>query len=84
MDKTTSTLASYVAGLTYDQLTPAAIGAIKNRLIDSIGCAIGGYSSEPAAIARRARRGSERQASRPHTRHPAPRRPWRWRHSRTP
>ena len=53
MDKTTDTLAGFVAGLTYEQLTPAAIGAIKNRLIDSIGCAIGGYSSEPAAIARR-------------------------------
>ena len=53
MDNTTSTLAGFVAGLTYEQLTPAAIGAIKNRLIDSIGCAIGGYSSEPAAIARR-------------------------------
>ena len=53
MDKTTSTLASYVAGLTYEQLTPGAIGALKNRLIDSIACAIGGYSSEPASIARR-------------------------------
>ncbi len=53
MDKTTSTLASYVAGLTYEQLTPGAIGALKNRLMDSIGCAIGGYSSEPAGIARR-------------------------------
>ena len=53
MDKTTDTLATYIAGLTYEQLTPAAIGAIRNRLIDSIGCAVGGYPSEPAAIARR-------------------------------
>jgi len=53
MDKTTTTLANYVAGLTYDQLTPSAVGAIKKRLIDSIGCAIGGYKSEPAGIARR-------------------------------
>jgi len=35
MDKTTDTLATYIAGLTYEQLTPAAIGAIRNRLIDS-------------------------------------------------
>src|SRR5687768_6622108 len=53
MDKTTTTLANYVAGLTYDQLTPSAVGAIRNRLIDSLGCAIGGYQSEPAGIARR-------------------------------
>ena len=44
MDKTTETLAGFVAGLTYEQLTPGAVGAIKNRLIDSIGCAIGGFS----------------------------------------
>jgi 2-methylcitrate dehydratase len=53
MDKTTSTLASYVAGLTYEQLSAGAIRELKKRLIDSIACAIGGYSSEPAAIARR-------------------------------
>jgi 2-methylcitrate dehydratase len=53
MDKTTTTLANAIAGLQYEHLTPAAIGAIRNRLIDSIGCAIGGYKSEPAAIARR-------------------------------
>jgi 2-methylcitrate dehydratase len=53
MDKTTTTLANYIGGLTYDQLTPGAIGAIKNRLIDAIACGIGGYSSEPAGIARR-------------------------------
>ena len=53
MDKTTDTLASYVAGLTYEQLTPGAVAAIKNRLLDSIGCAVGGYPSEPARIARR-------------------------------
>ena len=53
MDKTTETLASHVADLSYEQMTPGAVGAIKNRLIDSIGCAIGGYASEPAQIARR-------------------------------
>ena len=52
MDKTTHTLASYAARLTFEDLTPAAVRETKRRLIDSIGCAIGGYSSEPAAIAR--------------------------------
>ena len=52
MDKTTLTLASYVAALTFDQLPTSAIHETKRRLIDSIGCAIGGYSSEPASIAR--------------------------------
>jgi 2-methylcitrate dehydratase len=52
MDKTTSTLASYVAALTFDHLPASAIHETKRRLIDSIGCAIGGYSSGPASIAR--------------------------------
>jgi 2-methylcitrate dehydratase len=52
IDKTTLTLASYVAALTFDQLPASAIHETKRRLIDSIGCAIGGYSSEPASIAR--------------------------------
>src|SRR5262245_6834199 len=65
MDTTTDTLARHVAGLTYDQLTPGAIGAIKNRLVDSIGCAIGGYPSEPARIASQmASEGSGKPAAR--------------------
>ena len=52
MDKTTRTLASYVASLNYQHLTPAALHETKRRLIDSIGCAIGGYTSEPTGIAR--------------------------------
>ena len=52
MDKTTLNLANYVAALTFDQLPASALHETKRRLIDSIGCAIGGYSSPPAAIAR--------------------------------
>ena len=52
MDKTTRTLASYVSGLTSDQLSQSAIHETKRRFIDAMGCAIGGYSSAPAAIAR--------------------------------
>lgn len=53
MDKTTDRLASYVTSLSYENLTPAAIHETKKRLIDSFGCAIGAYNSEPALIARK-------------------------------
>jgi 2-methylcitrate dehydratase len=53
MDKTTQTLANYVTGLQYDQLPASAIHETKKRLVDAIACAIGGYTSEPALIARR-------------------------------
>ena len=53
MDKTTRTLASYVAHLSFDTLSPSAVHETKRRLIDAVGCGIGGYTSEPAAIARK-------------------------------
>ena len=51
MDQTTRTLASYVVGLTPDALSSSAVHETCKRLIDTIGCAIGGYSNEPASIA---------------------------------
>src|SRR5262245_32598695 len=53
MDQTTRTLADYTAQLTYDRLSKSAVHELKRRLIDGIACALGGYSSEPAEIARR-------------------------------
>jgi len=53
MDQTTRTLAEYVTRLRYDGLEPNTIREAKKRLIDSIGCALGGFEAEPAAIARR-------------------------------
>lgn len=53
MDKTTQILADYVTGLKFGQLPDSTVGQTKRRLIDAIGCAMGGYASEPAAIARR-------------------------------
>lgn len=53
MDKTTQTLAHYVTDLTYDQLPASAVHETKKRLVDAIACAIGGYTSAPAEIARR-------------------------------
>ncbi|HEX2829130.1 MAG TPA: MmgE/PrpD family protein [Burkholderiales bacterium] len=53
MDRTTAHLAEYATGLRYEHLTTDAVRATETLLLDSIGCAIGGYHSEPARIARR-------------------------------
>jgi len=53
MDRTTETLARYATSLRYADLSASTVQAAKGHLIDSLGCAIGGYGSEPAAIARR-------------------------------
>jgi len=53
VDKTTRILADYVTNLEFAQLPAAALHQAKRRLIDTLGCAMGGYTSEPAAIARR-------------------------------
>ena len=53
MDNTTRTLAEYVTRLSYERLQPTTIREAKKRLIDSVGCALGGFDSEPAALARR-------------------------------
>src|SRR5215210_3718555 len=52
MDNTTRTLAEYVTRTSFDQLSTDAVHQTKRRLVDTIGCTLGGYSSEPAAIAR--------------------------------
>ena len=54
MDKTTRVLADYVSNLSFAQLSAGALHGATQRLIDTLGCAIGGYPSEPAAIARAA------------------------------
>lgn len=53
MDKTTEALSRYVASLRYEDLSPRTVHEAKRHLIDSLGCAMGAYGSEPAAIARR-------------------------------
>ena len=52
MDNTTRTLATYVTQLNYGALSANAIHQTKRRLVDAIACAIGGYASPPADIAR--------------------------------
>jgi 2-methylcitrate dehydratase len=53
VDRTTETLSRYVASLRYEDLSPRTVHDTKRHLIDSLGCAMGAYGSEPAAIARR-------------------------------
>lgn len=53
MDRTTETLARYATSLRYADLSASALWEAKRHLIDSLGCAMGGATSEPAIIARR-------------------------------
>lgn len=43
---------AYAAGLRFEDLSPEAVHEAKRRLLDTLGCAMGAYSSEPATIAR--------------------------------
>jgi 2-methylcitrate dehydratase len=45
-------LSTYAARLTYDELPPEVVRQAKRLLIDTLGCALGGYWSDPARIAR--------------------------------
>src|SRR5215831_16433176 len=53
MDFTTEYLSDYACKLTYEDLSPEAIHQVKRTLVDSLGCAVGAFDSEPASIARR-------------------------------
>lgn len=52
MDRTTEVIAEYVAAMTADRLTAAAIHATKRTLVDSVGCAVGAIDAPPVRIAR--------------------------------
>ena len=45
-------LSTYCAELRYEDLPSEVVGQAKRLIIDTIGCALGGYWSEPARIAR--------------------------------
>ena len=53
MDKNTEYLASYATSIKYEDLPAEVVHKTKGLLIDTLGCAIGGYSSPPAKIARK-------------------------------
>ena len=52
MDKTREKLVTYASDLSYSDLTPKAIHAVKRSVVDSIGCAIGAFDAEPVVAAR--------------------------------
>ena len=52
MDKTTRLLSDYSCRLTFEDLDAATVHQVKRTLIDTLGCAMGGFLSEPAKIAR--------------------------------
>jgi 2-methylcitrate dehydratase len=45
-------LSSYAAALRYEDLPPEVVIQAKRLIVDSVGCALGGYAGEPARIAR--------------------------------
>src|SRR5688572_33332777 len=45
-------LSAYAAGLRYEDLPREVVHQTKRLIVDSVGCALGGYWSEPAQIAR--------------------------------
>jgi 2-methylcitrate dehydratase len=52
MDRTTDLLSRYTCDLTYDDLPEDVVHHVKRTLIDTVGCALGGFHAEPARIAR--------------------------------
>jgi 2-methylcitrate dehydratase len=45
-------LGAYAASLQYEDLPPQVVHQVKRMMVDTIGCALGGYNSEPSRIAR--------------------------------
>jgi 2-methylcitrate dehydratase len=52
MDRTTELLSGYSCALTYNQLPPDVVHHVKRTLIDTVGCALGGFNAVPSQIAR--------------------------------
>lgn len=53
MDRITSEIANYAAQAKFADLSAAAVHAAVQRVIDSLGCALGAHDCEPARIGRR-------------------------------
>ena len=50
MDTITQTITEYASTSAFEHLTEEAVHAAKQRLIDSLGCAVGAHDCEPAQI----------------------------------
>jgi 2-methylcitrate dehydratase len=51
MDRTVAYLSDYTAALTFESLPGEVVHHAKRMLIDTLGCAIGGFTSEPSQVA---------------------------------
>lgn len=52
MDATARFLSAYAASLDYRDLPPDTVHEARRRILDSVGCALGGFAAEPCRIAR--------------------------------
>ena len=52
MDRTAELLSTYACELAYEDLPADVVHHVKRTLIDTIGCALGGFTAEPSRIAR--------------------------------
>ena len=52
MDATARYLSDYAASLDYRDLPPDTVHEARRRILDSVGCALGGFAAEPCRIAR--------------------------------
>jgi 2-methylcitrate dehydratase len=52
MDATLKKITDFTVDLRYEDLMPETVHECKRRLIDSLGCALGGFTAEPSMIAR--------------------------------
>src|SRR5262249_11190565 len=52
MDRIAAYLSDYTVALTFEELPAEVVHHAKRMLIDTLGCAIGGFTSEPSKVAR--------------------------------
>jgi len=57
MDTITRQIAEYASSLSFEELDTATVAAATQRLIDTLGCALGAHDCEPAQIGRRIAQG---------------------------
>jgi 2-methylcitrate dehydratase len=53
MDQTVELLSAYACRLAYADFPPEVVHQVKRTLVDTLGCAMGGFRAEPSVIARR-------------------------------
>ena len=52
MDRILDVLSDYAGSMTYEKLSESVVHQVKQRVIDTLGCAMGSYNMRPPKIAR--------------------------------